>query len=117
MGVQHTKVYVCDDTVILSGANLSHDYFTNRQDRYVVVRRAGPLAAALHGFVGGLGRASFRVPREVGEPLVAPSPHQDPAAPGFTQWLQGCFPPWATHIDEEVREGPGWWGGGGGAGG
>lgn len=37
VGLQHMKIYVADDTVILSGANLSNDYFTNRQDRYIVV--------------------------------------------------------------------------------
>ncbi|GAB1314555.1 CDP-diacylglycerol--glycerol-3-phosphate 3-phosphatidyltransferase [Madurella fahalii] len=33
-GLQHMKLYGIDDEVILSGANLSNDYFTNRQDRY-----------------------------------------------------------------------------------
>ncbi|KAJ9143697.1 CDP-diacylglycerol--glycerol-3-phosphate 3-phosphatidyltransferase [Pleurostoma richardsiae] len=33
-GLQHMKLYGFDDEVILSGANLSNDYFTNRQDRY-----------------------------------------------------------------------------------
>lgn len=35
-GLQHIKLYGFDDEVILSGANLSSDYFTNRQDRYHV---------------------------------------------------------------------------------
>ncbi|KAL9001604.1 MAG: hypothetical protein Q9188_005423, partial [Gyalolechia gomerana] len=35
-GLQHIKLYGIDDEVILSGANLSYDYFTNRQDRYHV---------------------------------------------------------------------------------
>ncbi|KAI4289609.1 MAG: hypothetical protein L6R35_001120 [Caloplaca aegaea] len=35
-GLQHMKLYGIDDEVILSGANLSSDYFTNRQDRYHV---------------------------------------------------------------------------------
>ncbi|KAL8764184.1 MAG: hypothetical protein Q9184_000153 [Pyrenodesmia sp. 2 TL-2023] len=35
-GLQHIKLYGVDDEVILSGANLSSDYFTNRQDRYHV---------------------------------------------------------------------------------
>lgn len=35
-GLQHIKLYGFDDEVILSGANLSNDYFTNRQDRYHV---------------------------------------------------------------------------------
>ncbi|KAI3335792.1 hypothetical protein F4824DRAFT_144577 [Ustulina deusta] len=33
-GLQHMKLYGVDDDIILSGANLSNDYFTNRQDRY-----------------------------------------------------------------------------------
>ena len=33
-GLQHMKLYGIDDEIILSGANLSADYFTNRQDRY-----------------------------------------------------------------------------------
>ncbi|CAO3685361.1 unnamed protein product [Umbelopsis vinacea] len=35
IGLMHLKVYGFDDNVILSGANLSTDYFTNRQDRYI----------------------------------------------------------------------------------
>jgi CDP-diacylglycerol--glycerol-3-phosphate 3-phosphatidyltransferase len=37
-GLQHIKLYGADDEVILSGANLSRDYFTNRQDRYHVFK-------------------------------------------------------------------------------
>lgn len=33
-GLQHMKLYGFDDEIIISGANLSNDYFTNRQDRY-----------------------------------------------------------------------------------
>ncbi|KAK2792782.1 CDP-diacylglycerol--glycerol-3-phosphate 3-phosphatidyltransferase [Onygenales sp. PD_12] len=35
-GLQHMKLYGIDDEIILSGANLSNDYFTNRLDRYHV---------------------------------------------------------------------------------
>ncbi|KAI9277743.1 hypothetical protein BC943DRAFT_344816 [Umbelopsis sp. AD052] len=35
IGLMHLKVYGFDDSVMLSGANLSTDYFTNRQDRYI----------------------------------------------------------------------------------
>lgn len=38
IGLQHMKVYIFDDTLVISGANLSNDYFTNRQDRYYVIR-------------------------------------------------------------------------------
>ena len=34
----HVKLYRFDDTVILTGANLASDYFTSRQDRYIVVK-------------------------------------------------------------------------------
>ncbi|KAF9506815.1 hypothetical protein BS47DRAFT_1333634 [Hydnum rufescens UP504] len=33
-GTWHAKIYAADDEVLLSGANLSSSYFTNRQDRY-----------------------------------------------------------------------------------
>lgn len=44
IGLQHCKVYIFDDSVIISGANLSDDYFTNRQDRYVLVENCPKLA-------------------------------------------------------------------------
>jgi len=37
-GLQHMKLYGMDDQIIMSGANLSDDYFTNRQDRYHVLK-------------------------------------------------------------------------------
>lgn len=37
-GLNHMKLYAIDDEIIMSGANLSNDYFTNRQDRYHVLR-------------------------------------------------------------------------------
>ena len=37
-GLQHMKLYGIDDEIIMSGANLSSDYFTNRQDRYHVFK-------------------------------------------------------------------------------
>lgn len=42
-GLQHMKLYGFDDEIMLSGANLSQDYFTNRQDRYMLFKSA-PLA-------------------------------------------------------------------------
>uniref|UniRef100_A0A1A9VM55 CDP-diacylglycerol--glycerol-3-phosphate 3-phosphatidyltransferase n=1 Tax=Glossina austeni TaxID=7395 RepID=A0A1A9VM55_GLOAU len=37
LGLQHMKIYLFDDAVLISGANLSNDYFTNRQDRYILI--------------------------------------------------------------------------------
>lgn len=49
-GLQHIKLYGFDDEVILSGANLSSDYFTNRQDRYHIFssKRVADYFARIH---------------------------------------------------------------------
>ena len=36
LSVYHIKSYIFDDNMIISGANLSNDYFTTRIDRYVL---------------------------------------------------------------------------------
>ena len=41
MGVFHIKVYIVDDSLILSGANLSEEYFVDRHDRYLQVKEGG----------------------------------------------------------------------------
>lgn len=40
-GLQHMKLYGIDDEVIISGANLSSDYFSDRQDRYQLFKSRG----------------------------------------------------------------------------
>ncbi|XP_048482743.1 CDP-diacylglycerol--glycerol-3-phosphate 3-phosphatidyltransferase, mitochondrial [Plutella xylostella] len=37
VGLQHMKLYIADDSVLLSGANCSSDYFHQRQDRYIEI--------------------------------------------------------------------------------
>jgi phosphatidylserine/phosphatidylglycerophosphate/cardiolipin synthase-like enzyme len=46
----HLKAYVFDDTLIMSGANLSNDYFTSRQDRYWVIKNKA-LATLYHNMI------------------------------------------------------------------
>ncbi|TKA53067.1 hypothetical protein B0A53_03947 [Rhodotorula sp. CCFEE 5036] len=60
-GLQHMKCYGFDDDVIMSGANLSHDYFTNRTDRYIEFRSHPPLADFFHSLLALTGSYSFRV--------------------------------------------------------
>ncbi|CAE6494636.1 unnamed protein product [Rhizoctonia solani] len=43
-GTWHAKVYLVDDEILLSGANLNSSYFTNRQDRYIHLTRSPHLA-------------------------------------------------------------------------
>lgn len=40
-GVFHMKVYIIDDSLILSGANLSEEYFVDRHDRYLHITEGG----------------------------------------------------------------------------
>ena len=61
IGLQHCKLYVFDDSVIVSGANLSTDYFTNRQDRYVLIEDCEPLATFCEDFVRKLGQFSLEL--------------------------------------------------------
>ncbi|KAG5937863.1 hypothetical protein E4U59_004115 [Claviceps monticola] len=59
-GLQHMKLYGVDDEIIMSGANLSTDYFTNRQDRYHVFssKEITDHFCRLHEAVGSL---SFQI--------------------------------------------------------
>jgi CDP-diacylglycerol--glycerol-3-phosphate 3-phosphatidyltransferase len=88
VGVQHMKVYAFDDTVVLSGANLSHDYFTTRQDRCVVVRRAGDFAAAMHELVELLTAHSHTVASDGVHAVTPPPPQRSTAAfaASLRQW-------------------------------
>jgi hypothetical protein len=66
ISLQHCKVYLFDDTVILSGANLSDTYFTDRDDRYVVFSDCAPLAEYVHELFAserGLPAACYSVHR------------------------------------------------------
>lgn len=79
-GLQHMKLYGIDDEVILSGANLSNDYFTNRQDRYHVFssKRVTELFLSVHKAVCN---ASFHLKpgnKEKSHQLVWPSSNSAP---------------------------------------
>ncbi|XP_025152893.1 CDP-diacylglycerol--glycerol-3-phosphate 3-phosphatidyltransferase, mitochondrial isoform X2 [Harpegnathos saltator] len=59
IGLQHMKLYMIDDDLIISGANLSNDYFTNRQDRYFVIEDCGDLCDFYHKLVEKVAEFSF----------------------------------------------------------
>ncbi|XP_030196436.1 CDP-diacylglycerol--glycerol-3-phosphate 3-phosphatidyltransferase, mitochondrial isoform X1 [Gadus morhua] len=61
IGVQHIKVYLFDDSVIISGANLSDSYFTNRQDRYVLLENCKEVADFFASLVGAVGDVSLQL--------------------------------------------------------
>ncbi|PAV80114.1 hypothetical protein WR25_11859 [Diploscapter pachys] len=59
IGLQHMKLYIFDDHVLLSGANLSDSYFTNRQDRYILFENSKELADYFSQVVDVVGQLSF----------------------------------------------------------
>ncbi|KAJ2783026.1 CDP-diacylglycerol--glycerol-3-phosphate 3-phosphatidyltransferase [Coemansia javaensis] len=98
LGLQHIKAYVFDDTTIVSGANLSRDYFTARQDRYMCVPDR-PLADYFCGLADTIGQVSFELgPPAPGSPCGdgyalamppgAPDPSREPRA--FEQAANGA---------------------------
>ena len=58
-GVHHMKYYMVDDSCVLSGANLSDTYFTNRQDRYILFKRNQTLVDWLHRLTDTLVTSQF----------------------------------------------------------
>ncbi|XP_048345752.1 CDP-diacylglycerol--glycerol-3-phosphate 3-phosphatidyltransferase, mitochondrial [Sphaerodactylus townsendi] len=64
IGLQHIKVYLFDDNVILSGANLSDSYFTNRQDRYVFLRDSPEIADFFTELVNAVGDVSLQLQQD-----------------------------------------------------
>lgn len=85
-GLQHMKLYGIDDEIIMSGANLSNDYFTNRQDRYHVFK-SKKVTDFFHQVYRAVSELSYRVlpsDRPSGFELewstsnVQPAPLQDP---------------------------------------
>lgn len=65
-GVSHSKVYAVDNKVIISGANLSEEYFSNRQDRYIQINDIleHNLAHFYHNLVDLISTFSLRVMTE-----------------------------------------------------
>ncbi|XP_062382073.1 CDP-diacylglycerol--glycerol-3-phosphate 3-phosphatidyltransferase, mitochondrial [Sardina pilchardus] len=61
IGVQHIKAYLFDDSLIISGANLSDSYFTNRQDRYVLLEDCPEVANFFAELVGAVGDVSLQL--------------------------------------------------------
>ncbi|KAJ3160419.1 CDP-diacylglycerol--glycerol-3-phosphate 3-phosphatidyltransferase [Geranomyces michiganensis] len=76
-GLQHMKVYVFDDDVMLSGANLNTDYFVDRQDRYIRFCQAGRLTEYYTDLVRTVASFSYvaepTTPRQLRPPISHPS--------------------------------------------
>lgn len=51
LGVQHSKLVIFDNSVLLTGANLEEQYFTNRKDRYWIFNNVPELANYLEDYI------------------------------------------------------------------
>lgn len=80
-GLQHIKLYGADDEIILSGANLSNDYFTNRQDRYHVFssKRVTDYFAKIHSAVCSVSFLLLPETNPAGYVLTWPSSNPAPS--------------------------------------
>lgn len=95
-GLQHMKVYLFDDDLILSGANLNTDYFVNRQDRYVMFGNCLDLAEYYAGLVRAVSSLSYRLNANG---MVLPSATPDPGRQSakFVRFSKG-------HLESFLRE-------------
>ncbi|XP_043523659.1 CDP-diacylglycerol--glycerol-3-phosphate 3-phosphatidyltransferase, mitochondrial isoform X1 [Frieseomelitta varia] len=59
IGLQHMKLYMIDNDIIISGANLSTDYFINKQDRYFLIEDCKELCDFYDELVRRVGEFSF----------------------------------------------------------
>ncbi|XP_068984049.1 CDP-diacylglycerol--glycerol-3-phosphate 3-phosphatidyltransferase, mitochondrial [Bombus flavifrons] len=81
IGLQHMKLYMIDNDIIISGANLSNDYFTNRQDRYFVIEDCEELCDFYDELVQRVGEFSFVLKPDgntVLNPALKANPLKDP---------------------------------------
>ncbi|KAI0077108.1 hypothetical protein K474DRAFT_1771977 [Panus rudis PR-1116 ss-1] len=60
-GTWHPKIYGADDDVLISGANLNESYFTNRQDRYVLLRSQPAVAQYCFAFLQASSGFSYKL--------------------------------------------------------
>jgi hypothetical protein len=112
------KAYVFDDTLIMSGANLSHDYFTNRQDRAMKFARSSHLANFYHDIIEDIGGTSFAVKKpdqasrnaaDKGAPAATSAAAAGvllPQFPGTDSQL--CITPPALHLRKAVSTSSFW---------
>lgn len=64
--LQHMKCFIFDDDIIISGANLSESYFTNRDDRYILVKNCPKLSDYFHDVIDTVSSFSMKLSSDGG---------------------------------------------------
>ena len=102
LGVSHFKCFVVDDDVILTGANLSHSYFTDRQDRYIRFRNCKRLADFYCNLVSCVGdKLSFKYKGD--EDVVEPVPSPVTQSPLFKEYANKVL---SEYLLQDANNGP-----------
>ena len=91
LGVMHVKLALFDDDVILTGANLSTDYLTSRQDRYLALRGVRTLADFLEGAVRVIEEGAHGGVASAGGVALLAGPSQGGARPDVGGALRRLF--------------------------
>lgn len=98
IGLSHLKVYLFDDTLILSGANLSDQYFTNRQDRYVVFHDCKDLCNFFDELVSTVSSMSFLLKPD-DSVILQPGWSVHPSKGSFKEFVSKAH----NHLDNFIR--------------
>jgi CDP-diacylglycerol--glycerol-3-phosphate 3-phosphatidyltransferase len=86
VGVCHLKAFIFDNTLVLSGANLSTSYFTHRQDRYLCFLNCNQLASHFCSLINIV--ASFSYTLDMEGKLKPCSVHFDPVREPASFWSE-----------------------------
>ena len=100
IGLQHCKIYIFDNTVIISGANLSKDYFTNRQDRYIVIENCELLADYFCGLVATIASFSLEM-NENGKFSTNEKLKSHPFLGNLEEFIMECSDKVNTFLEEQ----------------
>ncbi|CAF4928086.1 unnamed protein product [Rotaria sp. Silwood1] len=68
-GVQHMKIYIGDNNLIISGANLNKTYFDNRQDRYLKLNNCSNLCKFFIDIIETIAKQSFKIEKNHDQPI------------------------------------------------
>mmetsp|Transcript_34794 Transcript_34794/g.53360 ORF Transcript_34794/g.53360 Transcript_34794/m.53360 type:complete len:542 (+) Transcript_34794:10-1635(+) len=107
-GVFHVKAYIVDDKLILSGANLSEEYFSDRQDRYVILENgAGGLVDFYSDLIDVLCAASNKFDGPTSSSgkrwdTSNDSERKSRLVSSLTYLFDGSKDPEISHLDEDI---------------
>jgi len=77
IGVQHMKLYIFDDDMVISGANLSDWYFVDRQDRYMLLKNEKRVVDFFEGLVKTVQSFSYKLVSKGNLVISSPDPVSD----------------------------------------